>query len=259
MSRLAGKIVFITGASSGIGQACAVEYAKHGSHLVLTARRQDRLDSLKTAFAKEYPSVKVHALKLDVRNKDLVLDAIKSLPNEFKDIDILVNNAGLVIGVDPLETVGEDAINTMFDTNVKGLIYVTQAVLPGMKERQRGAIVNISSIAGTEAYPNGSIYCATKHAVCAMTKSLRHELVSTPINVISIEPGLVETEFSVIRFGGDKEKADNVYKGLEPLTGQDIAETVVFATSRPPHVQIASMIVFPTNQSAATTVYRKPQ
>ncbi|KAJ3320333.1 hypothetical protein HDV06_005364 [Boothiomyces sp. JEL0866] len=259
MSRLAGKIVLITGASSGIGQACAVEYAKHGSHLILAARRIERLDSLKSMFAKDYPSVKVHALKLDVRSKDLVFEAIKSLPKEFKDIDILVNNAGLVIGVDPLETVSEEAINTMFDTNVKGLVYVTQAVLPGMKERQRGAIVNISSIAGTEAYPNGSIYCATKHAVCAMTKSLRHELVSTPINVISIEPGMVETEFSVIRFGGDKEKADNVYKGLEPLTGQDIAETVVFATSRPPHVQIASMVVFPTNQSAATTVYRKPQ
>ncbi|KAJ3330465.1 hypothetical protein HDU91_003569, partial [Kappamyces sp. JEL0680] len=220
-------------------------------------RRVDRLEELKKVFAKEYPSVKVHSIVLDVRNKEKVVEAIARLPTEFQNIDILVNNAGLVIGVDPIETVSEEAINTMFDTNVKGLMYVTQAVLPGMKKRDWGCIVNINSIAGTEAYANGGTYCATKHAVTALTKSLRHELISTPINVISIEPGLVETEFSVIRYGGDQAKADSVYKGLEPLTGSDIAETVVFATSRKPHVQIASMVVFPTAQAAATTAFRK--
>ncbi|KAI8895793.1 hypothetical protein BC833DRAFT_600003 [Globomyces pollinis-pini] len=246
-----------TGASSGIGQACAVEYAKAGSNLILTARRFERLVELKSQLAKDYPSVKVHSIALDVRHRQAVIDAIHDLPGEFKNIDILVNNAGLVVGVDPVESVSVEAIDTMFDTNVKGLLHVTQAILPGMKERSSGYIVNINSIAGTEAYPNGGGYCASKHAVTALTKSLRHELINTPINVISIEPGLVETEFSVIRYGGDKERADAVYKGMDPLTGQDIAETVLFATSRKPHVQIASMIVFPTNQAAATSVFRK--
>lgn len=226
---------------------------------------------LKSQILASNPRVSVHCIELDVRNRSKVFEAVDNLPQEFKSIDILVNNAGLVIGLEPLVQVGEHEINTMLDTNVKGLMFCTQAIVPGMKERNKTAyVVNINSIAGTEAYANGSVYCATKHAVTALTKSLRHELVSTPINVISIEPGLVETEFSVVRFRGDKEKADSVYKGtslgkcifmmdvgIDPLTGEDIAETVLFATSRAPHVQIASMIVFPTSQSASTTVYRK--
>ena len=188
-----------------------------------------------------------------------MFQSIKSLPDEFKQIDVLVNNAGLVIGLDHVEDVTAEALDTMIDTNVKGLFHVTQAVLPTMKARQSGHIINISSIAGTEAYAGGSVYCASKHAVDAITRSLRMELVNTPINVSSIDPGLVETEFSVVRFRGDKLRADAVYKGLRPLTGVDIAETVVFVAGRPPHVQIASMVVFPTNQAAATTVYRAPE
>jgi NADP-dependent 3-hydroxy acid dehydrogenase YdfG len=254
MARLRDKIVLITGASSGIGKATALEYAKHGSKLILCARRTSRLQDLKNQI-----KTPCHTVTMDVRDRNQVFKAIQELPTEFKDIDILVNNAGLVIGVDPMETVAPENVDTMFDTNVKGLLNVTQAILPGMKERNQGWIVNVNSIAGTEAYANGSIYCATKHAVTAMTKSLRHELNSTGINVISIEPGMVETEFSVVRFQGDQEKAAKVYQGLQPLTGEDIAETIAFTTSRPPHVQIASVVIFPTNQSAATTAYRKPQ
>jgi 3-hydroxy acid dehydrogenase / malonic semialdehyde reductase len=254
MSRLRDKIVLITGASSGIGRATALEYAKHGSKLILCARRTGRLEELRSQL-----KTPVHTITMDVRDRSQVFQAIAELPTEFKNVDILINNAGLVMGVDPVETVPSESVNTMFDTNVKGLLNVTQALLPGMKQRNQGWIVNVSSIAGTEAYANGSIYCATKHAVTAITKSLRHELNATGINVISIEPGMVETEFSVVRFGGDKEKAKKVYEGLEPLTGEDIAETIVFTTSRPPHVQIASVVIFPTNQSAATTAFRKTQ
>jgi 3-hydroxy acid dehydrogenase/malonic semialdehyde reductase len=169
---------------------------------------------------------------MDVREKNSVNELLHNLPKDFKDVDVLVNNAGLVVGVDPIETVSEEAINNMFDTNVKGLLNVTQAILPGMKSRNRGHIINISSISGTQVYPNGGVYCASKHAVDALTRTLRLELVSTKINVTSIDPGLVETEFSVIRFGGDKERADAVYKGLDPLTGKDVAETVVFVATR---------------------------
>ena len=256
LNRLRDKIVMITGASSGIGRACAQAYAEQGSHLIICARRSDRLQEISAQFKTDYPSVKVHVVTLDVSQRDSVFKSVSELPPAFKNIDILVNNAGLVIGIDPVETVSPEAVDTMFNTNVKGLLNVTQAVLPIMKAQNQGCIVNIGSIAGTEAYPGGSIYCGSKHAVNAITKSLRHELISTGINVVSIEPGLVETEFSVIRFGGDKAKADSIYKGMVPLTGDDIAEAVLFASSRKPHVQIASMVIFPTNQSAATMVYR---
>ncbi|KAI8930282.1 hypothetical protein BC831DRAFT_395298 [Entophlyctis helioformis] len=255
-SRLLGKTVLITGASAGIGEACAVEFAKAGSHLILAARRSDRIQSIADAFAKDYPTIRVLPVTLDVRDRQQVLSTINNLPADFRNIDVLVNNAGLVIGVDHVESVTEDAVNTMFDTNVKGLLNVTQAVLPIMKARNSGHIVNIGSIAGTEAYPGGGIYCASKHAVDAITRSLRMELISTNINVTSIEPGLVETEFSVVRFGGDKSRADSVYKGLVPLNGTDIAETIVFATSRRPHVQISSMVVFPTRQASVAHIHR---
>lgn len=199
MNRLKDKIVLITGASSGIGQACAAEYAKHGSHLILCARRTSRLIGIQDQFKIDYPDIKVHPITLDVRSRESVFEAIKSLPKEFQEIDILVNNAGLVVGVDKVEDVTPEAVDTMFDTNVKGLLHITQAILPGMKSRARGHVVNINSIAGTEAYANGGCYAATKHAVTALTKALRHELIDTPINITSIEPGLVETEFSIVR------------------------------------------------------------
>jgi len=194
---------------------------------------------------------------LDVRDRAQVFKEFGNLPESFKNVDVLVNNAGLVIGMDSIETVSEEAINTMFDTNVKGLLNVTQAILPGMKLRNRGHIINISSISGTQVYPNGGVYCASKHAVDALTRTLRLELVHTKINVTSIDPGLVETEFSIVRFQGDKSKADAVYKGLEPLTAKDVAECVVFAATRPAHVQVASMVLFPTHQAAVNVVHRE--
>ncbi|KAJ3227073.1 hypothetical protein HK099_003526 [Clydaea vesicula] len=258
MSRLIGKTVFITGASAGIGKATAVEFAKAGSNLILAARRIERLEQLKAEFQTNYPKIKVLNLQLDVANKNLVDKTISSLPSEFSNIDILVNNAGLALGVDTIEDVTSDAIDTMFDVNVKGLLYVTKAILPGMKKRNSGHIINVSSIAGRETYPGGGIYCASKHAVDAITNTLRKELVSTALNVTSIDPGLVETEFSEVRLQ-DKTKAANVYKSLSspPLTGQDIAETIVFTASRPPHVQIAAVTIFPTCQAACTVVDRK--
>nr|KAJ3415087.1 hypothetical protein HK105_001597 [Polyrhizophydium stewartii] len=194
---------------------------------------------------------------MDVRNREQVFAAIEALPAEFRDIDVLVNNAGLALGTEPAATVSMESVDTMFDTNVKGLINVTQAVLPVMKKRNSGHIVNVSSVAGTQAYPGGSIYCASKHAVDAFTRALRMELVSTAINVTSIDPGLVETEFSLVRFGGDKERAAGPYVGLTPLSGEDIAESIVFATSRRPHVQITTLQIFPTNQASAYHIHRE--
>lgn len=226
MSRLAGKIVLITGASSGIGKACALEFAQHGAHLILAARRADRLDELARHIRTDF-GVNVHPLPLDVTNRAAVMKGIAGVPTAFQQIDVLVNNAGLVLGLDPLMQVTEPQIDQMLATNIKGLLNVSQAVLPGMKDRNSGHIVNISSIAGTQAYANGSIYCATKHAVDAITKSLRMELVDTKLRVSSVDPGLVETEFSIIRFAGDQSKADAVYKGIEPLVGKDIAEVLL--------------------------------
>ncbi|KAI8972490.1 hypothetical protein BDB01DRAFT_809943 [Pilobolus umbonatus] len=251
---LSGKHVFITGASSGIGEACAREFAKEGSHLILAARRVERLSQLKDELKAKYPKIEIHTLTMDVRQKKQIDQALVGVKEE---IDVLVNNAGLVIGVDHLSDVTEDAFDTMFETNVKGLVFLTQAILPGMKARNKGHIINIGSVAGKQAYPGGSIYCGSKHAVDAITKALSYELVHTDIRVSQICPGLVNTEFSTVRFRGDKESADNVYRGLEPLVGQDIAELVTFTASRPPHVNISDMLVFPTAQADATTVSRK--
>ncbi|KAJ3094363.1 hypothetical protein HK100_006156 [Physocladia obscura] len=226
-------------------------------NLILTGRRADRLDAIKAELLASFQGLNVHTVPLDVRDRAKVFEAIESLPAAFKNIDILVNNAGLVQGLDTLENVTPEDFNTMFDTNVKGLMNVTQAVLPGLKARNNGYIINISSIAGTQVYPGGGIYCATKHAVDAITRTLRLELVSTKINVTSIDPGMVETEFSVVRFYGDKAKADAVYKGIEPLTGQDVAELVVFVASRKPHVNVANVLLLPTNQAAVHMVHRE--
>ncbi|RIA97636.1 hypothetical protein C1645_795942 [Glomus cerebriforme] len=256
MGRLEGKNVLITGASSGIGEACAKEFAKSGSNLILTARRIELVEKLGKEFSQKYPSIKIFTYQLDVREKAKVDQLVAALPSDLKNIDVLVNNAGLVIGADKIENVTTETIDTIIDTNVKGLLHVTRTILPIMKERQKGHIINIGSVSGTQVYANGGVYCASKHAVDAISRTLLLELVDTPIRVTQINPGMVETEFSVVRFGGDKAKADKVYEGLQPLTGEDIAEIIVFAASRPDHVNIADVLVYPVNQGAVTTVHR---
>ncbi|KAL1914311.1 uncharacterized protein VTP21DRAFT_9004 [Calcarisporiella thermophila] len=259
MGRLEGKNVLITGASAGIGEACARLFAKENANLILTARRLERLDALREGILSKHPNLTVHCAQLDVRNKLAVDGLLPSLPSELQEVDVLVNNAGLVIGLDHVVDVSEEAINTMIDTNVKGLLYVTQAILKGMKERNRGHIINIGSVSGTQVYPGGGTYCGTKHFVDAITRTLLLELVSTPIRVTQINPGMVETEFSLVRFKGDKDRAEKVYEGLQPLTGEDIAELVVFAAGRPPHVNVADVLVFPVNQATASVSHREPK
>ncbi|KAK1477138.1 short chain dehydrogenase [Colletotrichum abscissum] len=254
--RLEGKTVLITGASSGIGKSTAFEYARTAPKnlkLILTARRIDTLKEVAAEIQKEVGSgVKIHPVKLDVSNPEEVRQLVPNLPEEFKDIHILVNNAGLVKGVAKAPEIAEEDINVMFATNVTGLINVTQAILPIFKARPDGGsgdIINIGSIAGREPYPGGSIYCATKAAVRSFTDSLRKELIATRIRVIGIDPGQVETEFSVVRFYGDKSKADAVYAGCEPLTPEDIAEVVVFTTTRRENVVVADTLIFPQHQA----------
>ncbi|HEX2869016.1 MAG TPA: SDR family oxidoreductase [Ignavibacteriales bacterium] len=256
MESLKNKTVFITGATSGIGKACAEEFARAGSNLILCARRLELLNSISEDIRKEF-GVKVYDFQLDVRNRKAVEQAIDSLPEEWKNIDILVNNAGLAIGMSKFYEDNPDNWEPMIDTNVKGLLYVSRAVVPLMVKRNSGHIINMGSIAGQQAYPKGAVYCATKHAVDAITKSLRMDLVETKIKVSSIDPGMVETNFSVIRFEGDTEKARNVYKGLDPLVGKDIADTAVYIASRPAHVVIADVVMYPVHQASATISYKK--
>ena len=256
MTELKDKIVFITGASSGIGQSCARIFAKNGSKLVLCARRMDRLEQIAQPLKNEF-GTDSHIIQLDVRNREAVNSTLDNLPAEWKNIDILINNAGLARGLSKLHEGLIDDWEEMIDTNIKGLLYISRKLVPGMVERGKGDIINIGSIAGHEVYPNGAVYCASKHAVDALTKGLRIDLVGTPLRVCTIDPGLVNTEFSLVRFHGDKELADNVYRGLKPLTGDDIAETVLYCVSRPSHIQIAEVIIFPTAQKSATIVNRK--
>lgn len=252
MSRLQDKNVLITGASSGIGRACAARFAKAGARLILAARRRERLEELSGEF-----SVPIHVLELDVRDNQAVCNAINGLPEDFASIDILVNNAGLGRGLDRLHEGNVEGWDQMIDTNVKGLLYVSRAVLPGMVDRGRGHIINIGSIAGHEVYPGGNVYCSTKHAVDAITKGMRIDLVDTPIRVSTVDPGLVETEFSEVRFWGDRERARTVYQGYTPLTGDDVAEAVVWIADRPDHVQIAEVIIFPTDQGSSSIVHKR--
>jgi 3-hydroxy acid dehydrogenase / malonic semialdehyde reductase len=253
--RLSGKTIIVTGASSGIGKSTAIEFARTSPQnlkLILTARRIDTLKQIAADINKEVgDGVKVLPVQLDVSDPEQVWNFIPNLPEGFRDIDVLVNNAGLVKGVDQVGSIKEEDIKVMFDTNVTGLINMTQAVLAVYKKRGesgQGDIINIGSIAGREGYPGGSIYCATKAAVRTFTDAIRRELIATRIRVIEIDPGQVETEFSVVRFYGDKAKADAVYKGVTPLTPDDIAETVVFAAGRPENVVIADMLIFPNHQ-----------
>ena len=249
------KIVFITGASSGIGAGCARKFASQGASLILNARNEEKLSALKEELEQQY-GARVCLLPFDVRDRKTAAEALASLPDEWKAIDILINNAGLVIGVDKEHEGNLDEWDIVIDTNIKSLLAMTRLVVPGMVARGRGHIINIGSIVGDAAYAGGSVYCATKAAVKALSDGLRIDLVDTPLRVTNIKPGLVETNFSVVRFRGDKDKADNVYKGIRPLTGDDIAETVYFAASVPEYMQIAEMLVMPTYQATGTIVSR---
>ena len=257
MYSLKGRIVFITGASAGIGRACAGAFAAEGAKLLLAARRADRLDGLagelKTAFGTE-----PHVFGLDVRDRKAVETALAGLPDAWRDIEVLVNNAGLSRGLDKLQEGLVEDWEEMIDTNVKGLLYVSRAVLPGMVARGRGHVINIGSIAGREVYPGGNVYCATKWAVGALTKGMRLDLNGTGVRVTTVDPGLTETEFSLVRFHGDAEKAAKTYRGFLPLLAEDIADAVVYAATRPLHVDVAEMLVLPSAQASTTLVHKKP-
>ena len=252
------KIVLITGATSGIGEGCARKFASQGANLILNGRNIQKLDALKADLENRF-GVRILLLPFDVRDREAATTAIASLSGKWADIDILVNNAGLVIGVDKEFEGNLDEWDIVIDTNVKGLLAMTRLVVPGMVKRGRGHIINIGSIAGDAAYPGGSVYCATKAAVKALSDGLRIDLVDTPLRVTNIKPGMVETNFTVVRYRGDKERADEFYKGIRPLTGDDIAETVYFAASAPEHIQIAEVLLMPTNQATGTISYRKKQ
>ena len=248
------KIALITGATSGIGKATAIALSKLSINLIICGRRQERLIALKEQLQNQ---VKVHTLSFDVRDKDTVFSSIQSLPQEFQNIDILINNAGNAHGLDPIQEGNMDDWDAMMDINVKGLLYVSKAITPGMVARKSGFVINVGSTAAKEVYPNGNVYCATKHAVDALTQGMRMDFNPYGIRVGAIHPGLVETEFSNVRFKGDDERADKVYKGFEPLHPKDIAEAIVFMVTRPAHVTIGDMVVLPTAQAAVTMIHKE--
>lgn len=247
------KTALITGATSGIGWATAKEFAAHGIKLILCGRRQQRLDELKDQLEQQ---TEVHLLNFDVRDRKATEDAISSLPDNFKQIDLLINNAGNAHGLDPINEGSPDDWDAMMDINVKGLLYLSRAVIPQMTERRSGHIINIGSSAGKEVYPKGNVYCASKHAVLAITDGMRIDLNPYDIRVSAVNPGLVETEFSQVRFKGDS-RADGVYKGYKALQAEDIAEIIYFVISRPHHVNIADLLVFPTAQANSTTIKKE--
>ena len=255
MTAITDKIALVTGASAGIGYACAKIFAREGARLVLAARRADRLKRLAENLKKKH-GIDSYVIQMDVRNQAEVEAKITGLPARWQKIDILVNNAGLSRGLSKIHEAELLDWEEMIDTNVKGLLYVSRAVIPGMVKRNKGHVVNIGSIAGHEVYPGGNVYCATKHAVDALTKGMQIDLVNTPIRVSTVDPGMVETEFSKVRFRGDKDRAKTVYKGLKPLTAEDIAEAILFCVTRPPHVNIHQVSIMPTAQATATIVYR---
>ena len=256
MYSLKNKVVLITGASSGIGRSCARAFAGTGARLILAARRVERLNEL-AAELKLKPGEDILVLALDVRDQPAVERAVNGLPAKWAAIDVLVNNAGLSRGLDKIHEGKVDDWEEMIDANIKGLLYVSRAVIPGMVKRGQGHVINIGSIAGHEVYPGGNVYCATKFAVRALSKGMRIDLNGTPIRVSEVAPGLVETEFSLVRFHGDKERAGKVYQGLTPLSPDDIADAVVYCATRPPHVNISEMLVMPTAQASTTMVHRK--
>lgn len=245
------KTALITGATSGIGQATARLFAREGVRLIICGRRQERLDALVSELSK---LTEVHALNFDVRDRSLVANAINNLPAPFSEIDILINNAGNAHGLNPIQKGSEDDWDAMMDINVKGLLYVSKAIIPKMVERKTGHIINIGSTAGKEVYPNGSVYCASKHAVDAINKGMRLDLNGQGIRVGAVNPGLVETEFSEVRFKGDTDRADKVYQNFTPLRPEDIADIIWFAVTRPPHVNIADLTVMCLDQASSTIV-----
>ena len=249
------KIVLITGATSGIGKAAAKIFAKNGCNLILTGRREDRLTAGSKQLVAEF-GIEVLPLVFDVRNLKAVQNAANNLPDSWKAIDILVNNAGLAVGLNAIQDGVIDDWERMIDTNIKGLLYVTRCFAPLMIARNSGHIINIGSIAGKEVYPNGNVYCATKHAVDALTKSMRIDMVKHGIKVTQIAPGAAETEFSIVRFKGDENAASNFYKGFTPLSADDIAEVIYYVTSLPAHVCINDLVITPTAQASATNFYK---
>jgi 3-hydroxy acid dehydrogenase / malonic semialdehyde reductase len=249
-------IALITGATAGIGKATAELLAKHKFNLVITGRRKERLEALAAQLITKY-NIEVCSLCFDIRNNTEVQSAIISLPNNWKKIDVLINNAGLAAGLGAIQDGLTDDWEQMIDTNIKGLLYITRCIAPLMIENKSGHIVNIGSIAGKEVYANGNVYCATKHAVDALNKAMRIDLLPHGIKVTGIHPGMVETEFSIVRFKGDEERAKTVYKGLQPLLAQDIADTIHWVISRPAHVNINDMVITPTAQANATNTIRK--
>jgi len=250
------RIVFVTGASSGIGRSCAVAFARGGAHLILAARRMERVESLASDLIAEY-GIRALPLKLDVTDRAAVFEAVESLSSEWKEVDVLVNNAGKALGVSKSYETSIEHLEGMLETNIKGLIHVTSAVTPAMVERNKGHIINIGSAAGHWVYPGGTVYCASKHAVRALNEGLKMDLHGTNVRVSSVDPGLVETEFSIVRFDGDSERADTVYAGMTPLTPDDVADAVLWCASRPPHVNISEVLMMCTDQSHATMVYRR--
>lgn len=248
-------IAIITGATSGIGKSTAIEFAKHGYDIIITGRRQERLTELKSVLTKDY-SVKILDLCFDVREEKQVEFAINSIPAAFKKIDVLINNAGLAAGLSAIQDGKLAHWEQMIDTNIKGLLYVTKHISKILIENKKGHIINVGSIAGKEVYANGNVYCATKHAVDALNKGMRIDLLPHGIKVSAVNPGMVETEFSVVRFDGDEERAKKVYENIQPLKPEDIAETIYWMASRPSHVNINDVIIMPTIQANATTVLR---
>ncbi|KQC30775.1 SDR family NAD(P)-dependent oxidoreductase [Flagellimonas eckloniae] len=248
------KTALITGATSGIGKATAELLGNNGFNLIISGRRQERLDELQEELSK---ITKVHTLNFDVRDKNVVLNAIDNLPDSFSQIDVLINNAGNAHGLDTIDQGSLEDWDAMMDINVKGLLYVSKAIIPQMVERQSGHIINIGSTAGKEVYPKGNVYCASKHAVDAINKGMRIDLNAHGIRVGAVNPGLVETEFSEVRFKGDSDKANKVYDGFQPLKPEDIADIIHFAITRPYHVNIADLVVMPTAQASSTIVKRQ--
>lgn len=252
-----GKTIFITGATSGIGEGCARKFAAMGSNLILNGRNTEKLESLKKELTTQ--GVEVLTLPFDVRDRKAMQQAVDSLQGQWKHVNVLINNAGLVIGMDKEHEGSLDEWDIVIDTNIKALLAMTRLIVPGMVKRGCGHVINIGSIAGDAAYAGGSVYCSTKAAVKALSDGLRIDLVDTPVRVTNIKPGMVETNFSVIRFRGDQDKADAVYKGIRPLTGDDIADVVYYAASAPAHVQIAEVLVMPTYQATGTVCHRQEQ
>ena len=252
---LSNQTVLITGASSGIGAACARQVASAGAKVILSARRKEKLQALADELEESYQTETL-LLPLDIQKPAAVSDSVEGLPAPWKTIDVLINNAGLSRGLDPQQSGVLQDWEEMIDTNIKGLLYMTRAVVPGMIERQAGHVVNVGSIAARYTYPGGSVYCATKSAVKVLSEGLKIDLLGTPIRVTNIEPGLVETEFSNVRFRGDTQRAEGVYRGMTALTPDDIADSILFAITRPKHVDISELYVIPTDQSSGTLINR---